>query len=208
MGRGRDGDVDEDKRATLRRFAALGAATPLTRFAGSASAGDASDSDAPDALVGYVGATPGAHFSRIRDDLKLGTGEAQHHLRELERAGTVESRKDGDYRRYFLAGQFDEFEQVALGRLRRETPRRLVIALLRDPSATASAIAEAVGVSRPTISNHAADLERAGLLSRADGYALTEPETLLVLLVRYADSFGEEAAALAGEAADLVRLER
>lgn len=206
-GKGRR-DVDPEKRATLRRFAALGAATPLSRFAGTASAdGDgatASDSDTRDALVGYVGATPGAHFSRVRDDLKLGTGETQYHLRELENAGTVESRKDGDYRRYFLAGQFDEFQQVALGYLRRETPRRMVIELLRDPEASAAAIADRLGVSRPTVSNHAADLERAGILTREGGYALAEPEALLVLLVRYADSFGQDAAALASEAPELL----
>jgi predicted transcriptional regulator len=200
--------VDPEKRATLRRFAALGAATPLSRFAGTASADSdgatASDSDTRDALVGYVGATPGAHFSRVRDDLKLGTGETQYHLRELEEAGTVVSRKDGDYRRYFLAGQFDEFQQVALGYLRRETPRRMVIELLRDPEASAAAIADRLGVSRPTVSNHAADLERAGILTREGGYALAEPEALLVLLVRYADSFGEYAAALATEAPELL----
>jgi len=203
-------DVDSEKRATLRRFAALGAATPLSRFAGTASAGSDGDggptgeSDARDALVGYVGATPGAHFSRVRDDLKLGTGETQYHLRELEEAGTVESRKDGDYRRYFLAGQFDEFQQVALGYLRRETPRRMVIELLRDPEASAAAIADRLGVSRPTVSNHAADLERAEILTREGGYALAEPEAMLVLLVRYADSFGRETAALASEAPDLL----
>ena len=200
--------VDPEKRATLRRFAALGAATPLSRFAGTASADSAgataSDSDTRDALVGYVGATPGAHFSRVRDDLKLGTGETQYHLRELEEAGTVVSRKDGDYRRYFLAGQFDELQQVALGYLRRETPRRMVIELLRDPEASAATIADRLGVSRPTVSSHAADLERAGILSREGGYALADPEALLVLLVRYADSFGRDAAALASEAPDLV----
>ena len=199
-----DRGVDQDKRATLRRFAALGAATPLARLA-SEDAAAGSDSDAREALVGYVGATPGAHFSRIRDDLKLGTGETQHHLRELEREGVVESHKDGDYRRYFLAGRFDDREQVALGRLRRETPRRLVVGLLRDPDSGASDLADRVGVSRPAVSNHAAALEETGLLTReAGGYELTDPETLLVLLVRYADSFGEEAAALARDAPELI----
>jgi predicted transcriptional regulator len=151
-----------------------------------------------------VNATPGAHFSRIRDALQLGTGEAQHHLRNLVADGRLESRKDGDYRRYFPAGRFDGFEQVALGYLRRDTPRGMVVALLREPAATATAIAEGLGVSRPTVSNHAADLAEAGLLSREDGYTLTEPETLLLLLVRYAESFGEEAVALAGDAGELV----
>jgi predicted transcriptional regulator len=194
----RDGGVDESKRATLRRFAALGAASPLVGLA------SASDSDAPDAIAGYLTATPGAHFSKIRDDLQLGTGESQHHLRRLENEGTVESRKDGDYRRYFPAGRFSEFEQVALGYLRRETPRGILIALLETPGTSGTAIAEEIGVSRPTVSKHAADMADAGLLARGDGYVLEEPETLLLLLVQYADSFGEDAARVAARADELV----
>ena len=196
----REGTVDEDKRATLRRFAALGAASPLARFAD-----DGSDSTAPDAITGYVSAHPGTHFSKLRDDLKLGTGEAQHHLHRLENDGAVASRKDGDYRRYFPSDQFSEFEQVTLGYLRRSTPRGMLVALLRDPTVTASELATTLSVSRPTISNHAADLESAGLLSREDGYAVAEPETVLTLLIRYADSFGDGAAKLAAEADSLLR---
>jgi len=196
----RDGGVDEDKRATLRRFAALGAASPLARFAD-----DSGDSDAPDAIAGYVSARPGTHFSKLRDDLKLGTGEAQHHLHRLEKEGIVESRKDGDYRRYFPADQFTAFEQTTLGYLRRSTPRGMLVALLRDPTVTASELATQLSVSRPTISKHAGELEDAGLLSRESGYAVTEPETILALVVRYADSFGNDAATLASEADSLFR---
>jgi predicted transcriptional regulator len=190
--------VDESKRATLRRFAALGAASPLVQFGGD------SDSDAPDAILGYVTATPGAHFSKIRDDLQLGTGETQHHLRRLGSEGAVESREDGDYRRFFPAGRFSEFEQTALGYLRRGTPRGMVVALLRDPDISAAGLAEALDVSRPTISKYAAELDEAGLLSRADGYELRRPETLLLLLARHADSFGRDAARLASVADDIV----
>jgi predicted transcriptional regulator len=193
-------DVDQSKRATLRRFAALGAASPLVGV-GSASE---SDSDAPEAIAGYVSATPGAHFSKIRDDLKLGTGETQHHLRDLDEEGVVESRKDGEFRRFFPAGQFSEFEQVTLGYLRRETPRGLLIALLEEPGASGSDIADRLDVSRPTVSRTAADLEEASLLSRQGGYTITHPETVLLLLVRYADSFGEDAARLAASAPGLV----
>jgi len=196
----REEGVDQSKRATLRRFAALGAASPLVGV-GLASA---SDSDAPDALTGYLAATPGAHFSKIRDDLQLGTGEAQHHLRNLEDDGVLESRKDGDYRRYFPAAQFSEFEQVVLGQLRRQTPRGILAALLEDPDATSGDIAAQLDVSRPTVSKHAARLDEAGVLSREDGYTVTEPETVLLLLVRYADSFGEDAARLASMAPSLL----
>jgi len=194
-----DGGIDEGKRATLKRFAALGAATPLVHL----SADDASE--VRDAIVGYLSATPGAHFSKLRDDLKLGTGETQHHLRRLEDDRVIEHRKDGEYKRYFPAGRFSPFEQRALGYLRRETPRRMLIELLRDPSASGGDIAERIGVSPSTVSKYAAGLESADLLSREDGYSVEQPETLLTLVVRYADSFGTEAVAIADEADELLR---
>ncbi|MFB6095845.1 MAG: winged helix-turn-helix transcriptional regulator [Haloferacaceae archaeon] len=193
--------VDEEKRATLRRFAALGAATPFVSFEGGGS-------DARDAIVGYLSTTPGAHFSKVRDDLKLGTGETQHHLKRLLEEGALESRRDGDYRRFFPADRFSAFEQVALGYLRRETPRKMLVELLRDPDATGGAIAGAVGVSRATVSTYARELDAVGLLDREDGYAIQRPETVLLLLVRYADSFGAEAQALASDAAELINVDR
>lgn len=193
-------EIDESKRATLRRFAALGTASSLAGIA----EGSDSESTSPDAITGYLGTTPGAHFSKLRDDLELGTGEAQHHLKQLERDGVVESHKDGDYRRYFPANQFDEFEQATLGYLRRDTPRGLLITLLESPEASAADIAARLDVSRPTVSKYASQLESAGLLSRTDGYTVEHPETVLVLLVRYAESFGEDAVALAQRSHELL----
>lgn len=195
-------EIDERKRRTLRRFAAVGAAAP---FVGTASADGTGDTnETREAIRGYVPTTPGAHFSKLRDDLRLGTGEAQYHLRKLEEAGAIESEKDADYRRYFSAGRFDEIDKRALGYLRRETPRGMILALLRDPSATGAALAEALGVSRPTVSAAAADLAEAELLDRSNGYTLVEPERLLTLVVRYADSFDAETVAFADDAASLV----
>jgi predicted transcriptional regulator len=194
--------VDAEKRATLRRFAALGAGGPLARLV---DRDDSSSSDARDAIVGHLSTTPGAHFSKIRDDLSLGTGETQHHLRKLVESKALESFRDGEYRRYVLSRQFTEFEKRSLGYLRRETPRGMLITLLRDPETSASDIATTIGVSRPTVSKYAKELEEAGLLSRDSGYAVERPETVLTLIVRYADSFGPDAVALADEADSLVR---
>ncbi|NHN42421.1 MarR family transcriptional regulator [Halorubellus sp. JP-L1] len=196
--------VDEQKRATLRRFAALGAASPLATFSDADSRADASESDVRDAITGYLSTTPGAHFSKVRDDLQLGTGETQHHVRQLVEEGRVSVYRDGDYKRLYPAGEFSEFEMRALGYLRRETPRGMLVTLLRDSSATPSDLATELGVSRPTVSKYAGELEAAGLLSREDGYAVAAPETVLLLVVGYADSFDERAVALSREAADLV----
>ena len=194
--------IDEDKRATLRRFAAVGAASPLTRLAGDD--GVEGSSDVRDAITGYLVTTPGAHFSKLRDDLQLGTGETQHHLRRLLDDNAVESVRDGDYKRFYPADQFSAFEQRALGYLRRDTPRGMVVELLRDPDTTAGDLAAALDVSAATVSKYAAELEDAGMLSRVDGYAIQQPETLVTLLVRYADSFDTDAVEFAGEAAGLL----
>jgi predicted transcriptional regulator len=216
-----DGDrgVDGEKRATLRRFAALGAATPLAGLGSTAATATETDGGVRDAILGYVNTTPGAHFSKLRDDLKLGTGETQHHLRRLLDDGSANgasserrsdgsalvSRRDGDYRRFFLAGQFSTFEQTALGYLRRETPRGMILTLLRHPDATGTDVADALDVSRATVSTYATQLEDAGLLDRSDGYAVARPETIITLLVRYADSFDAETRAFADEASAFVR---
>jgi predicted transcriptional regulator len=202
----RDG-VDERKRATLKRFAALGAASPLAKFSDADSADEATESDVRDAIIGYLSTTPGAHFSKVRDDLQLGTGETQHHVRQLVEEGHVTVYRDGDYKRLYPGGQFTEFEMTALGYLRRDTPRGMLVMLLSEPSATASDLAAELDVSRPTVSKYAGELEAAGLLSREDGYAVAAPETVLMLVVGYADSFDERAVTLAQEAADLVTFE-
>jgi predicted transcriptional regulator len=199
-------DVDREKRSTLRRFAALGAASSLAGLgSGNAAATDGRTTDSREAIRGYVASTPGAHFSKVRDDLGLGTGETQHHLRRLVDDGAVVFRRDGNYKRFFSAGRFSEFERTALGYLRRTTPRGMVLELLENPGATGAELAARLDVSRPTVSGYAVDLDEAGLLSRDGGYAVERPETLLTLVVRYADSLGAEAVAVADGADDLLR---
>lgn len=200
--------VDPEKRATLRRFAAVGAASPLAKLSDEESAesgDDTSESETREAIAGYVSATPGAHFSKLRDDLKLGTGEAQYHLRKLSDAGAVEVHRDGDYKRFFPAGRFSSFEQVALGYLRRDTARGLLIELLQQPGVTGTELASTLGVSRATVSRYATELDAAGLLSREDGYSVQAPETIITLLLRYAESFDEATASFASNAAGLLR---
>ena len=203
-----DDSIDERKRTTLRRFAALGASTPFVGIASGTHPDEASRSEVPDAIRGYLSRTPGAHFSKLRDDLQLGTGETQHHLRKLTESGAVEARRDGEYRRFYPAERFSTFEQVALGYLRRETPRGMLIELLESPAETGSELADRLSVSRATVSNYAGELEAAGLLDRSESYVVERPETVLTLLVRYADSFGPDAIEFAAGADGLIRFDR
>lgn len=195
--------VDKSKRATLRQFAGLAALSPLVHLTNVDT-----ESATPDAIAGYLFTTPGAHFSKIRDDLKLGTGETQHHLRTLLQDGVIESHRDGEYRRFFPNGRFTAFERMALGYLRRETPRGMIVSLLREPGTSASELADSLDVSAPTVSNHAARMDDAGLLTREEGYELHRPETLLVLVVRYAESFDAETITFAENAPEFISYDR
>lgn len=194
-----DPGVDDAKRTTLRRFAALGA-LPLAASRGSGAEESTEDPLPREAIRGYIASTPGAHFSKLRDDLELGTGAAQHHLRQLVEADEIETVRDGDYRRYYPAGQFSDYEQTALGYLRRPTARGMLLVLLRDPDRSGVDIASDLDVSRATISDWAGRLAEAGLLTRSNGYHVTRPETLMVLVIRYADSLGPDAVAFADSA--------
>ncbi|PSQ39672.1 MarR family transcriptional regulator [Halobacteriales archaeon SW_5_70_135] len=209
-------EVDESRRAALRRVAALGAAGPLAALGSDGATADvdvdvnvdtdggSGDTDTREAVAGYVHSAPGVHLSKVRDDLGVGTGTAQYHLRRLVDDNALESHRDGDYRRFYPAGQFSTLEKRVLGQLRRETARGVLVELLSDPTASAGDLASRLDVSRPTVSDRAADLERAGLLDRTD-YSLRHPETVLVLVLRYADSLGPRARRVAREADDLLR---
>lgn len=193
--------VDEEKRETLRRFAAFGS-IPLAGFARDEPEDTASLTR--DAIRGYLAETPGAHFSKLRDDLQLGTGEAQHHLTRLLDADLLDSHRDGDYRRFYPAGRFDPREKRLLGYLRRPTPRALLIALLRDPAVAPATLADRIDVSRATVSSWATRLVDDDLLHRENGYILDDPEVVLMLVVRFADSFDADAVALASDAQSLI----
>lgn len=200
-----DRGVDEEKRETLRRFAAFGS-LPLAGFGRDDETTD-TESLTRDAIRGYLAETPGAHFSKLRDDLQLGTGEAQYHLRNLIEEDAIESFRDGEYRRFYPAHRFEPREKLTLGYLRRPTARGLVMVLLEDPGISPSRIADELDVSRATVSNWATTLAEDGIVTRENGYELEEPELVLMLLVRYADSFGDDAATLADTAADLVEFD-
>jgi predicted transcriptional regulator len=189
--------VDEEKRATLRKVAAVGAGSPLLGLS------EDDRSDTREALESYVEATPGAHFSKVRDDLDLATGETQYHLGRLVDADVLVVTRDGDYKRYFPADRFDEFERTALGYLRRETPREMLLALLERPDRPGTELADQLSVSAATISTSASEMERAGLLDRSEGCRVRRPETVLSLLLRYGHSIEGETRQFASDAAAL-----
>ncbi len=196
-----DGPPDAEKRETLRQFAALGAVGPLA--AASRVADVDLESERRAAVLEHVERTPGIHFSMLRDELELGTGETQYHLRRLERAGAIVSHTDGEYRRLFVAGVFSHEERCILSALRRHRHGQILTETLGHPGIAAGELASRLDVSTPAISRAAGELERAGLLNRANGaYHVIDPETLLGLVAQFEESFDGQMVSAAFTAID------
>lgn len=187
---GHDGPPDSEKRQTLRRFAAVGAVGPFA-----ATERLRLPDPTPErrvAVLEHIRQTPGVHFSQLRDDLDLGTGETQYHLRRLESADRIVSHEDGTYRRLFIAGTFDEQQRAILSVLRRRTHGAILVAGLQAPPISPGNLAESLSISTPAVSRAAGELEEMGMIERRDGtYHVRHRKTVQVLIEAYANTLDE-----------------
>jgi len=128
----------------------------------------------------HVEANPGVHFTALKDELDIATGQAQYHLRRLSRADRVVGEEVSGRTHYFDPA-LDPPERRRIALFRRETARDAVVELLDRP-APPDAVAEAVGVARSTLEHHLDGLVAAGVVEkRRDSrgrvtLALTDPE--------------------------------
>lgn len=149
-------------------------------------------------LFEYVEANPGIHFSQLKRDLDMETGLLQHHLRELEQYGVLESEEHQGKRRVFVARELDTEERSILAVLRYETTRRILLYLLEEGPARNSEITEAVGVTPATVSWHLSNLVEKDVVEevtegRTSLYRVKNEELTVQLLVRYQESFVDRA---------------
>ncbi|MDG6220278.1 MAG: winged helix-turn-helix transcriptional regulator, partial [Candidatus Thermoplasmatota archaeon] len=96
------------------------------------------------AILEHISQEPGVNFSSLMTDLDLKNGVLSHHLRTLERAGHIRSKKDGSLRRYYpsdcvLPMSLDE---------------KLLYTLARNPGISETGLAEKLGVTRQVINYH------------------------------------------------------
>jgi DNA-binding transcriptional ArsR family regulator len=118
-------------------------------------------------LYDHVRRHPGTHVRRIGKELGLQTGDLQYHLLWLERNGYVKTRKVGFFRVVFPTMLFNDDQEVILGILSQETPREILLCLLREPSLTQRDLAERLGFSQPTVSWHMDRLFELGIVRKS-----------------------------------------
>lgn len=138
---------------------------------------------------------PGTHFSALQRELDLATGTLQYHLRVLDEHGLIDARRDGRYTRYFPSLEVDRRDKQALGLLRQETPRRIVLDLLEHEASQLTEISDRLGVVASTASFHLDKLREADIVRKPERgrYELADPDRVEELIVAYQESFADRA---------------
>ena len=116
----------------------------------------------------HVEANPGVHFTAVKDDLDIATGQAQYHLRRLVRAGDVVAEEIRGQTHYFDRS-YDPWERRLLAFARRETARALLSHLVADGPLAAADLTDRLDVSRSTVAWHVSSLADAGLVEKSYG---------------------------------------
>ena len=148
-------------------------------------------------IYGEIKAAPGIHFRELQRRTGIATGSLQYHLDVLEKKHAIKTLKEKKFARYYAVKEMiTPFDQAALALLRQESPRQIVLFLLKKKSNSANnmEIAEAVSLSPSTVSVHLAKLTDSGVLKRERRgrevvFSLFDPQRTAELLVEHRKSF-------------------
>lgn len=141
-------------------------------------------------IYDYIKSHPGTHEREIEKELGMAAGDVRYHLHKLSRAGLV-STWGGGTKFIFHSGIFGEKQEVLLGLLSQETPREILLCILRHPGITQKELAEELKHSAPTIWWHMDRLLRLGVVGRkrvgrsVSYEIIARREDLLSFMVRY-----------------------
>ncbi|SEW34911.1 winged helix-turn-helix transcriptional regulator [Halobacterium jilantaiense] len=113
----------------------------------------------------HVESNPGVHFNELARNLDIATGQAQYHLRNLRKAGSLDVEEVRGRTHYFPPG-YDPWEQRTIALLRRETVRSIIVAALEEPEPSAADLAADLDVARSTISWHVSTLIEADVAEK------------------------------------------
>ena len=116
----------------------------------------------------HVKANPGVHFTALKQDLDIATGQAQYHLKKLGRAGEIVADEIRGQTHYYDRS-YGPWERRLLAFARRETARGLLAHLLKDGPLAAAELVDRLGVNRSTVAWHVSSLEEAGAVEKSYG---------------------------------------
>ena len=109
-------------------------------------------------IYNFINENPGIHRSKIKRKLRISDGTLSHHLRKLQQARRIQTRRDGKYNYYYTN---DVKNPLSL------TPfqRKIVDILSKRESCTTQELADKLGKERHTIVYHMNNLSDKGVLN-------------------------------------------
>jgi predicted transcriptional regulator len=117
-------------------------------------------------IYGYLKDRTGANLKQVTDDLRLTTTNAIWHLRKLEEAGLVNSRRFNGYKVFYPAEGGVEARRLSLGKtaLANENAQEVFEHVAANPGIHQREIARALGVNHGTVRWHLKKLLSAELI--------------------------------------------
>ncbi len=135
------------------------AALPLyTRLGGGDIEADLHEHSIRGRIFRYIMDLPGASFSEIRKELKIGTGTTVYHLTVLQREGFIRSAKSGKRKLFWVKTNFPGSGKAALTRVQ----KRILWALEEAGELSRTCLQERTKIPRTTLAANLRELERCG----------------------------------------------
>ena len=125
------------------------------------------ENDARKQIFEYIQAHPGVHLRAAAQNLSLSTTNVLWHLRKLEQANLVTSKKFEGYKVFYPVegGVETKRKALALSVLKNDNAQQILEYVAANPSAHQREIARALGVTHGTVRWHLRKMEEAELLA-------------------------------------------
>ena len=114
-------------------------------------------------IMDAIEAEPGIHFGDLARSLDISNGSLVHHLRKLEEAGILLTRRQGGYTCHFAAGQSRASMDAACA-VRSPAARQVLDAIRARPGCSAQQVCDEVGLRPATVHHHLKRLRDVGLV--------------------------------------------
>lgn len=117
-------------------------------------------------IFDYITSHPGVHLRQICRELGLAMGDVQYHVHRLEMDGRINSVRRGLYKFFYSSALFGEKQRDVLSVLTLDTPRELLLHLIKKPDSSQDELALEMAVSQPTVSWHLKRLIELGIVQK------------------------------------------
>ena len=140
-------------------------------------------------IIETIKKNPGIRFTEVMENVGLKNGVLSHYIRKLENSGSIHVDRSPRVARFY-GSDLNQEEQKLVTKLRQETPKRILIALLNHNELSFKQITATIKKSPATVSFYLSTLvqDEIVFIRRSDKksyYFIAKPERILVLIDEY-----------------------